>query len=60
MPRKLKAMENGPATGMRTSASGNSRLSRCPTANTIGMRPSCRGLNGLSKSPSSSEFSKGL
>ena len=30
MPRRLKATEKGPATGMRTSASGNSRLRPLP------------------------------
>ncbi len=52
-------MENGPATGSRTSASGNSRFSRRPTSSTMAIRPSRSGSNGFNCRPSSSDDSNG-
>ena len=58
--RKLNAIENGPPTGTRTSASGNSRLMRCATDISIAIRPSRPGSNGLRLIPSSIDASNGL
>ena len=54
-PTRLAAIENGPLSGTRTSASGNWRASRPATSITIGIRPAPIGSSGGNSANSSTE-----
>ena len=53
-------MENGPLSGTRTSASGNSRVRRRPASITIGMRPAHPGFKGGSRHSAAADPQIGL